>query len=353
MRNLSSELLSMTDEPAALFQNRRLVYLNAAAQSLLGVECAGQSLRELFGSEVAEAQSPSFLAAVPVAGQRQLLRISRLDEQQVVFFTRRDTNDELLNDALMHALRSSLMNLDLALRAGRRLAEDSRNPELHGCFAALNREYYLLNRLLSNLDAARGILRGDLALCFNAVNLGTLASELMDSLNLLRPDLRFYFSIDRKTLVWADAARLELALLNLLSNCLSHAKGAQNVRLEISNSAEYVYLTVRDDGAGIPPELMATLFCRYRAEASLHQLSAGVGLGLTVVRGTAEAHGGTMMIESREGHGTQVRFSLARDIELEKTLDEAKCCFASSMQRLLTGLAPALDKRCFQSEYLD
>ena len=45
MRNLSSELLSMTDEPAALFQNRRLVYLNNAARAILGADCAGQSLR--------------------------------------------------------------------------------------------------------------------------------------------------------------------------------------------------------------------------------------------------------------------------------------------------------------------
>ena len=346
MRNLS-------DEPAALFQNRRLVYLNNAARAILGADCAGQSLRELFGSEVAEAQAPAFLAAVPVAGRRQLLRISRLDEQQVVFFTRRDENDELLNDALMHALRSSLMNLELGLRTGRRLAEELAKPALNGCFAALNREYYLLNRLLSNLDAARGILRGDLALCFNAVDLGTLASELIDSVSLLRPELSFHFSIDRKTLVWADAARLELALLNLLSNCLCHARGARNVRLEISSNAQHVYLTVRDDGDGIPPEIMATLFCRYRAELPLHQLSGGAGLGLTVVRGTAEAHGGTMMLESREGHGTQVRFSLARDLAMEKTLAEAKTDYAASMQRLLIGLAPALDESCFQNAYLD
>ena len=351
MRNLSSELLSMTDEPAALFENRRLVYLNTAARAILGDGCTGKSLRELFGNEVAEAQSPTFLAAVPVGGQRQLLRFSRLDEQQVVFFTRRETDDALLNDALMHALRSALMNMQLKLNDARRLSE--RQKALDACYAGLEREYFLLNRMLSNLDAARGILRGDLALCFNTVNLGTLASNLIDSLSLLRPDLNFHFSIDRKTLIWADAARLELALMNLLSNSMIHAKAVKNIRLDVSSSPDRIYITVRDDGRGISAEVMATLFCRYRAEMNLEQLPGGAGLGLTVVRGTAEAHGGTMMMESREDYGTMVRFSLARDAALEKTLSDDSCAYEPSMERLLTGLAPCLDDACFDTKYLD
>ena len=68
MYTLSSDILSMTDEPAALLQNRRLVFANAAARAILGEGCLGKGIRELFGDEVAELQAPDFVAAVPVAG---------------------------------------------------------------------------------------------------------------------------------------------------------------------------------------------------------------------------------------------------------------------------------------------
>ena len=49
MYTLSSDILSMTDEPAALLQNRRLVFANAAARAILGEGCLGKGIRELFG----------------------------------------------------------------------------------------------------------------------------------------------------------------------------------------------------------------------------------------------------------------------------------------------------------------
>ena len=353
MFTLSSDILSLTDEAAVLLQNRRVVYANAAAKAILGGDCIGKGVRELFGDEVAEAQAPSFIAAVPVSGKQQLLRVSRADGLQLVFFSRRDDNAALFNDAYLQALRSALMNINLAAGAGRSIAEELAHPELKQCFSRLSREYFMMNRLLSNIAAARGILNGDLPCSLSAVDLGALVSDLCDSVSLLRPDVELRLEADRRILLWADPQLLELMLLNLLSNCLVHASGLTRIQLELKSFRDRVYLTVRDDGCGVSAEKMSSLFHRYRTAISLQEMSLGAGLGLTVIRGVAEAHGGALMLESRENAGTMVRISLSRDLGLESKLAEKLEPYAGSMDRLLTGLSPCLPLSCFEGQYFD
>lgn len=353
MFTLSSDVLSMTDEPAALLQNRRLVFANAAARSILGENCVGKGIRELFGDEVAEVQAPHFVAAVPVSGSSRLLRFAREGNMQIVFFSRPDPDLALFSDAYLQALRSGLMNMNLAAGAGQRLAEERDDPALLQCFCRMNREYFKLNRLLANISAARDVIAGELPKSFSAVDLGALVSDLADSVSLLRPDVAIDFSVDRRVLLWADPQLLELLLMNLISNCLIHAEGLTRIRIELNALSDRVYLTVRDDGAGIAPEKMSTLFHRYRAAFELNELSLGAGLGLTVIRGIAEAHGGALMLESREGMGTMVRVSLSRSLAGSGKLREDPKAYASSMERLLTGLAPCLPEECFGGKYLD
>ena len=353
MFTLSSDVLSMTDEAAALLQNRRLVFANPAARAILGENCIGKGIRELFGDEVAEAQAPNFVAAVPVSGRSRLLRVSREGSMQVVFFSRPDPEVALLNDAYLQALRSGLMNLNLAAGAGQRLAEEREDPELLQCFRRMNREYYKLSRLLANISTARDVMAGTLPRSFCAVDFGALISDLVSSVSLLRPDVAIEFSSDRRVLLWADPQLLELLLMNLLSNCLIHAAGLHRIRIELDPLNDRVYLTVRDDGAGISPEKMSSLFHRYRAAFDLNEMSMGAGLGLTVIRGIAEAHGGALMLESREGMGTMVRVSLSRTLGGSGKLREEPRAYASSMEHLLTGLAPCLPDECFGGKYLD
>ncbi len=353
MFTLSSDVLSMTDEPAALLQNRRLVFANAAARSILGENCVGKGIRELFGDEIAEVQAPHFVAAVPVSGRSRLLRFSREGSMQVVFFSRPDPDVALFNDAYLQALRSGLMNMNLAAGAGQRLAEEQDNPALMQCFRRMNREYYKLNRLLANISAARDVIAGELPKSFCAVDLGALISDLVDSVTILRPDVTIEFAVDRRVLLWADPQLLDLLLMNLISNCLIHAEGLRRIRIELNALSDRVYLTVRDDGAGISPEKMNSLFHRYRAAFDLNELSMGAGLGLTVIRGIAEAHGGALMLESREGMGTMVRVSLSRTLGGSGKMREELRPYAGSMDRLLTGLAPCLPDECFGGKYLD
>ena len=118
-----------------------------------------------------------------------------------------------------------------------------------------------------------------------------------------------------------DMARIELILMNLISNAIKYcdpAKPDRFVRIE-SVSAErddHVGIMVRDNGIGIPQENLATVFRRFvRAHASRDsELGVrGSGLGLAIAAECAEAVGGSIRVESSVGEGTSFLVTVPRD----------------------------------------
>ena len=111
--------------------------------------------------------------------------------------------------------------------------------------------------------------------------------------------------------VVADPARLDQVLVNLLTNAYRY--GGRHVRVEASRKPEGVLATVSDDGAGVPDELVGSLFEKFsRGADGAH----GAGLGLAIVRGLVEAFGGRVWYEP--GQPTGARFGVLLD-EAERT----------------------------------
>jgi two-component system sensor histidine kinase BaeS len=92
-----------------------------------------------------------------------------------------------------------------------------------------------------------------------------------------------------------DAQRIEQILNNLLDNALRHTPDGGKVEVSSSTSAQKISLSVHDSGAGIPQDALPYIFERfYRADRSRSRAEGGTGLGLTIARQLAEAHGGTL-----------------------------------------------------------
>ena len=107
--------------------------------------------------------------------------------------------------------------------------------------------------------------------------------------------------------VWGDRLRLEQALGNLVDNALRHGKGV--VRLSAAAVDGLVELHVTDEGDGVPPEFEEQAFERFtRPDAS--RTGAGAGLGLSIVRVIAEAHGGSVHIANGREGGADVWLAL-------------------------------------------
>jgi signal transduction histidine kinase len=108
-----------------------------------------------------------------------------------------------------------------------------------------------------------------------------------------------------------DRAQLGLLLSNLLDNALRHtsARGSVYVRLEASESR--ATLQVTDTGEGIPASELPRVFERfYRVDKARTRQTGGTGLGLAIVRHVAEAHGGTVRVDSELGRGSTFTVSL-------------------------------------------
>ena len=118
-----------------------------------------------------------------------------------------------------------------------------------------------------------------------------------------------------------EVARLELILMNLVSNAIKYsdpAKSIRSVAIECHQPSEpaFVAIAVRDNGIGIPQESLAGVFSRFVRAHSDRDGELGVsgsGLGLAIVGECVEAIGGRIGIDSREGEGTTVVVTVPRD----------------------------------------
>ncbi|HEY3378372.1 MAG TPA: PAS domain S-box protein [Armatimonadota bacterium] len=115
--------------------------------------------------------------------------------------------------------------------------------------------------------------------------------------------------------IWADYARLERMLLNLLSNALKYAAPETPVEITVTQQGDEVVIAVTDYGHGIAPEDVPHIFERfYRMKGE--RKAEGVGLGLYITKMLTEAHGGRIWVESTVGTGSTffVTLPLAKNL---------------------------------------
>ena len=116
-------------------------------------------------------------------------------------------------------------------------------------------------------------------------------------------------------LVPMDATLIEQVLLNLLENVARHSPSATEIFIEIRDEGSRVWVTVADNGDGIPPQLLGVLFDGYlplgAVEAS--DRSRHMGIGLSVCRAIVRAHGGEIYARNRVGGGAEFRFWLPEE----------------------------------------
>jgi signal transduction histidine kinase len=107
---------------------------------------------------------------------------------------------------------------------------------------------------------------------------------------------------DGSPTVICDAARITQVLVNLIANADRHTRDGK-ITVSVSQSEDFAEVTVTDTGDGIPPERVTDIFARLKSPE-------GAGLGLYICRHIVESHGGVISVESAQGSGTAVRFTL-------------------------------------------
>jgi len=183
-----------------------------------------------------------------------------------------------------------------------RFTEDQKRVMLETVNADADRVTRLITELL---DVSR-IEAGRIEIHRQLVNIPERAARIVEGrIAAGEPASRFHVvAAPGLPETWLDADKVDQILGNLVENAVRHGAGTVTVVVEPSGSG--VAVSVRDEGAGVAPELVPSVFRQFwRAKRR-----GGAGLGLFIVKGLVEAHGGTITVRSAPGGGAEFRFTM-------------------------------------------
>ena len=116
---------------------------------------------------------------------------------------------------------------------------------------------------------------------------------------------------DEKEAVYADVEKIRQVLYNLIDNAIKFSDPESSIYVTTSKHDEKIFVSVKDDGIGIPKSDVKKIFDRfYKADASRGKDKKGTGLGLSIVKEIIQAHGENIEVISNESVGTEFVFSL-------------------------------------------
>ena len=344
--------------PMILVQDDRIAHQNRNAALLFGWK-EGDFASVRIPDHILSAEGESFISTIVINGESFSAFAERRDGSLFISFSPDDSRESIpvvLSDNLMSSMLSGLFNIGLVKDRLEEHVTFSEKGELY--LRLLNRNYFSLRHDLENLRTAMALSCGDLPYSFTALELCSLCSELVSTTALLCShrglNIEFSTRLD-KLYAYADEAKLEKILLNLLSNAIMHTPGGGQISVGLEKSGDSAYISVDDTGCGIPPELMPKLFRAYERRLSLSEMpDAGGGLGLGIVRGLAEGHGGAVIVESRVGKGTSVRVKIPLNVH-RLTYFESPATFklGGGMFSILSDLAPVLSDESYKQKYRD
>lgn len=151
-----------------------------------------------------------------------------------------------------------------------------------------------------------------------------LAAVVREAITMMRgfaadKDIRLDVDLPNSLELVVDRRAIKQVLLNLLRNSLKFTGRDGSVTVTADAGG---LITVSDTGAGIPAEKLETVFAAFQtSDPTQADPERGIGLGLPIVRGLVEAHGGTVEIKSDVGRGTTVRVDLRACIRTKKAIE--------------------------------
>jgi two-component system phosphate regulon sensor histidine kinase PhoR len=167
-----------------------------------------------------------------------------------------------------------------------------------------------MRAMIEDLVETARLESGGLELHKEVVDLTQLACDVAERVGTLRDRARISVeATEWVPPVLADPNRLERAIVNLLTNALKFSPPDSPVTVRLASAIGEAVLSVVDQGAGIPPEVLPHLFERFY-QVSPTRRGEGLGLGLYITRLIVESHGGRVWVDSEHGKGSTFAFTL-------------------------------------------
>jgi len=352
MLQISADLLAMSNDAAVLIKNGRLAFANSAATAILGRDCIGKPTKAVLGNELAEIQAGSFIGDFMLGDKRYIVRVRSEEGIKAVFLTASDSPAELVSDAFVFSLRNLLLNIETSMEL---INSSNYEPgsEMRSRLCVINQQCYRINRILSNLMLIRAAKENLLVFTPCQVNVSALVRSIVEAVSSFTPGPELSFRFEEDICANIDPRLVKCLVMNLISNSLVHAEDCSRIMVNLLKRGGSIILSVDDNGAGIAPEMLHSVFDRYLHGFDVSNMCKGPGFGLAAARAVAACHGGTLLLESRAGIGTAVRVSLgcgSPDTVKLKAYDEG---YSVNTRELLVGFADCLDAEYYSEKFSD
>jgi signal transduction histidine kinase len=205
-------------------------------------------------------------------------------------------------DHVAHDLRTPMTRLRVTAESALATDDPARHREaLSDCLEESDRVLSMLTTLMDISEAETGTMR----LSLTDVDVAPIVSEAVDLFEDVAEDsgVTITSTANEPLAVRADRDRLRQALGNLVDNAVKYTPRGGRVEIEAAREGTQAAIRVRDTGVGIPARDLPRIWDRlYRGDQS--RATRGLGLGLSLVRASVEAQGGSVTVESTPGRGS-------------------------------------------------
>lgn len=199
---------------------------------------------------------------------------------------------------LSHELRNPLAAIQSSAML---LAKDNLGPQSRReASAVLSRQFGHLTRILDDLLDVTRVLRGKLSIVSERVALHRVLADAIEAVSsrIIQRGHSFKAELpDQDLWVWGNPTRLEQIVVNLLVNAIKFTPHGGSILLRVMQLATNVEISVRDNGPGIPADLLPSIFDPFvQGAQTLARSDGGLGIGLMLVRTFVHLHGGAIEV---------------------------------------------------------
>ena len=230
----------------------------------------------------------------------------QLQEQAQTLLDQDRRKDEFLA-MLSHELRNPLAPILNALHLLR--LQENEVPLQQKARVVIERQVGQLNRLVGELLEISRITTGRIQLAQERILVSGIVERAVETTQPLIAQHGHELTVTLPTQplwLYADAARLEQVLVNLLTNAAKYTEDGGRIWVSLEQEGDAAVLRVRDNGVGIDPLLLPRIFDLFtQATRSLDRSQGGLGIGLCLVQRLVELHGGTVSASSLLGQGSE------------------------------------------------
>lgn len=355
-----SRLFAMSRDAVIGVKDSTVVLANPSAEALFSLrvgDAAPAHIPDYILSDSAE----HFFTTMKRGEKRYDVSVSRTDGLMLLCIYHQasasaDSDGSTGWSRALQELGNNLFTVRLSMDKMVKNTNAEKNQKLKESASSFYRSYHRIKRLHDHMLIASCMAQSNLPYTPRMIRLDDLCRDVCRTVYpLIRPlDITLTFEGgDEPVYIMGDAKLLETMLLNLLSNSLLHTKDGDRVTVTLTRSGQRYVLAVDDSGSGIAPVRMLELFGE--TANGVPDAASGAGLGLTVVRGIAERHGGALIMESRPDKGTSFRISLPcpSPSDVQTLHQPAPPYRVDGMSLVLTELSVVLDKSFYTQKMFD